>query len=528
MSAVTHVSCFLSGDHSYLPLPFWTLVCRALHRRSSRWPGMPGTLPARLTAEVREGYDTTADGAARQAVLGSAVDPVGEEGRLSEQQSPMGTSQAPQPWGASARPRAGSAAREAFSLVVTALLVALAFSAGWFGNAHVDQDHQIPASMQPYISEITQAWRLVDERYVDPGAINHQKMAYAGMSGIVDSLGDTGHSRFETPAEVKQENSSLHNAPTVGIGVLLSGGGTRPLRIDEVFPGSAADGHLMPGDVIIAVNGKDITGKTIDQVRPLIVGTQGTAVTLTIRRQGEAKPLDITLTRKPFTVPLVSSYVIPGVHLADIQLTQFAESLTDPNDNTDTQLVAALKQAKSQGATGIILDLRDNPGGYLDQAVSVASEFITVAPGHTVYVARTRTSRTPVPVESGHQLATNLPLVILVNGGTASAAEIVTAAISYNRPDVHVVGAHTFGTDTILTSVPLADGSVVLLGTAGWLTPSGANIQTTGIVPDQKVALPDGVNQITPIVANEGHLTAAQLLASPDTQLQQAIQDLTH
>jgi carboxyl-terminal processing protease len=426
---------------------------------------------------------------------------------------------------ATSAPRPTSPERGFLQLFVTALLVILAFSAGWLGNAHVDQDHQVPASMQPYLAEMASAWQLVDSSYVDSSAISHQKMAYAGMSGIVDSLGDTGHSRFETPDEVRQENNSLQNKPTVGIGVLLSGGGAQPLRIDEVFPGSAADGHLMPGDVIVAVNGKNITGLTIDQVRPLIVGDAGTSVSLTIHRPGLAQPLDVTLVRRAFSVPLVASYLIPGANLADIQLTQFAESATDPTDNTDSRLVAALRQAKSQGAKGIILDLRDNPGGFLDQAVQVASEFLP--PGDTVYLNRSRTARTPVPTESGHQAATDLPLTILVNGNTASAAEIVTAAIAYNRPQVHIVGVHTFGTDTILIPIPLADGSVVLLGTSGWLTPTGANIQSTGIVPDQVVALPDSATEVTPIVANEEHLTAAQLLSSQDAQLQQAIKDLT-
>ena len=437
---------------------------------------------------------------------------------MSEHQHPMGAAEAPQPV---------SLARGLLQLLVTVLLVVLAFTAGWLGNAHVDQDHEIPASMQPYIAEIASAWQLIDDRYVNPSAINHQQMAYAGMSGIVDSLGDTGHSRFETPKEYQQETSSLHNAATVGIGVLLSGGGSQPLRVVEVFPGAPADGHLMPGDEIVAVNGKNITGLTIEQVRPLILGAKGTPVTLTIRRPSMPKPFDVTLTREPFTVPIVSSYLIPGVNLADIQITEFDLSQTGA-DITDQQLQAALNRAKAQGASGIILDLRDNPGGYLNAAVDVASEFITPGSGHNVFLSQSHGPKTPVPVESGHQLATDLPLTILVNGNTASAAEIVTAAIAYNRPAVHVVGVHTFGTHTILTPVPLADGSVILLGTQAWFTPGGVDARNTGIVPDQIVALPDSAIEITPILANEEHLTAAQLLSGQDAQLQQAIKDLTH
>lgn len=423
--------------------------------------------------------------------------------------------------GGGQRPPAGSGVSQ---IIITAVLVALAFASGWFGNTVVNQNNQIPSD-DKYAQAIFQAYRAIDANYVDPAAISRQKMAYAAIRAMVDSLGDTGHSRFETPEEVQQENNSLQNKPTVGIGVLLSGGGAKPLRVDEVFPGSAADGHLVPGDLIVAVNGKDITGMTIDQVRPLIRGDEGTSVTLTIQRRGVAKPFTITLTRKAFTVPLVSSYIIPGANLADIQLTQFAEDPANPSASTDAELRTALKAAQDQHVNGIILDLRDNPGGYLTQAVDVASEFIPVGSGHNVYIEQTRTTRVPKPVVSGG-LATTLPLVIIVNGNTASAAEIVTAAVTYNRPSVHVVGEHTFGTDTILEPITLADGSVLLLGTRGWLTPAGANVRSTGIVPDQNVVLPDSATEITPLVAQEEHLTANQVLTA-DPQLSQAVKDLS-
>jgi carboxyl-terminal processing protease len=419
-----------------------------------------------------------------------------------------------------------NAAGQGVSLtVVRAVLIVLAFAAGWFGNVYHNLqvfDQQIPPSMRPYAAEIFQTWRVVDGRYYDPSAINHAKMADAFISGIVNSLGDTGHSRFETKAEYQQEQNQLQNKPTVGIGVLLSGGGAQPLRIDEVFPGAPADRLLKSGDVILAVDGKSVAGLTIDQVHPLIAGSgvAGTRVTLTIQRSGLAQPLDVTLTRAQFTVPLISTYVIPGANLADIQLSGFG-------DGTDDALRTALKQAEAQRVNGIILDLRGNPGGFLEQGVQVASEFIATGSGHNVYIDHTRSSQQPVSVESGHQLATSLPLVILVDGNTASAAEIVTAAIAYNRPTVHVVGQRTFGTDTILTPFVLQDGDVVLLGTQQWLTPAGGNLRN-GLQPDQPVALPAGAAEISPAQASAQQLTAAQLLAGQDTQLQRAIKDLTH
>jgi carboxyl-terminal processing protease len=414
--------------------------------------------------------------------------------------------------------------RNVSQVLVTALLVALAFGAGWFGNVFASRNFTAPGT-DPQLQSIIQAYNAISNQYVDPSAISHQKMAYAAIGAMVDSLGDTGHSRFETPQEIQAENRSLQNQPTVGIGVQLSGGGSAPLRVDEVFPNSAADGTLKPGDLILAVNGTDVSGMTFDQVRPLIVGDTGTWVSLTIQRPGLALPLDVSLLRQPYTVPLVASYLIPGSNLVDIQLTQFGEDSNNPQDSTDAELRKAIKDAQSKGAKGIVLDLRDNPGGYLDQAVLVASEFIPAGHGKNVFIQRTRTSQTPQPVQAGG-LATTSPLTVLVNGNTASAAEIVTAAIMYNRPAVHVVGVHTFGTDTILTPVPLANGGEVLLGTQGWLTPGGQNVRATGVVPDQVVALPDGVAEVTPLVMSESQLTLTQIQAGKDAQLKQAITNL--
>jgi carboxyl-terminal processing protease len=434
-------------------------------------------------------------------------------------------------------PQQVSTAQGIAQVLMTAVLVALAFCAGWFGNVYTSHNSTVSSS-DPNEQAIFQAYQAITQGYVEPSAINRQQMANDAINAMVTDLGDTGHSRFQTPQEIQQENSQLQGKPTVGIGVVLSGGGSQPLRIDEVVPGSSADkAHLLPGDEIVAVNGKTISGMTIDQVRPLIVGAQGTQVTLGIVRPPATTPFSVTLTREPFSLPFVSTYVIPGVNLADIQLTQFGADGTTASDSTDGELRAALQSAAVTNASGIILDLRDNGGGYLDQAVDVASEFVPAQTGgkaNTVYIDETRTARTPE-----HVLATGLatakpqlglatkPLVVLINGNTASAAEIVTAAIQYNRPSVHLVGEHTFGTHTILTPIPLANGGQILLGTQAWLTPAGQNARNVGIAPDQVVALPNAVPEVTPIVAKEQNLSGQQILTSSDVQLKQAISDLT-
>ena len=320
---------------------------------------------------------------------------------------------------------------------------------------------------------------------------------------------------------VQQEQSSLNNEPTVGIGVYLTGGGSTPLRIESIIPGSPADKskQLKPGDTITAVNGTSIQGKTLDQVRPMIAGKDGTTVTLSISRQNgdQTQTLDVTLTRGSFTAPVVTSYLIPGLNIADIQIAQFA-------DSTDTELRKALQDANDKKVAGIILDLRGNPGGYLDQAIKVASEFIPAGPNKNVLIEKTRTSSTTDAVQPGG-LATKTPLTILVDGDTASAAEIVTGAIAVNRSEVHIVGQTTFGTGTVLNTFHLADGSALILGTEEFLLPNGKAIYHHGCLPDQAISLPQGATPITALAAQEQNITADQIQQSQDTQLQRAIQN---
>ncbi len=409
-----------------------------------------------------------------------------------------------------------SAANSALSqMVMTSLLVLIAFGAGWFGNAYVNQSRYISSSNELLIH---QAWVDINNNFVVTSRIDQKQMAYAAINAMVNTLGDTGHSRFETPEEFAQENQQLQDQGIVGIGVSLSGGGVKPIRIDEVFPGSAADkGGLKPGDLIISVNGKSLKGDTIDQARPLITGKAGTQVTLGITRPTvtPAKTFDVTLTRATFTVPTVSTFMIPGTSIVDIQLTQFSA-------NADTEMRKALQQAKLDHATGIILDLRGNPGGYLDTAQSVASEFIPSGPGKNVLIEKTRTTQSVVPVLPGG-LATTTPLVILVDENTASAAEITTGAIHVNRPDVHVVGQKTFGTGTVLQTYMLADGSALVLGTQEFFLPNGESIYGKGFMPDTPVALPANVAALSPLVANETSVGQQQVIASGDSQLLTAI-----
>ena len=403
-------------------------------------------------------------------------------------------------------------------IIITSVLVVVAFAAGWFGNGYANRTNYVSSGNERLV---TQAWDDITHHYVVTGSIDQQKMAYAAISAMVGTLGDTGHSRFETPEELKQEQKDLQNAPTVGIGVYLAGGGTDPLRISAIIPNSpASKGNLKPGDEIVGVDGKDVRGQTIEQIRPLILGTAGTPVTLTVVRPSvdPKATFDVKLIRAAFTALTVESYQIPGSTIDYIQLTQFSQ-------DADTQLRTALKDAKAHNATGIVLDLRGNPGGYLDQAVAVASEFIPSGQGKNVLIEKSRTGQQTEAVAPGG-LATETPLVVLVDHDTASAAEIVAGAVSVDRPSVHTVGQTTFGTGTVLQEFMLADGSALWLGTQEWLLPNGHTIYHTGFVPDQPVKLDATASPLSPLVAQERNLNLQQIQQSNDTQLIQALKDL--
>jgi carboxyl-terminal processing protease len=404
-------------------------------------------------------------------------------------------------------------------IVVTSLLVVLAFGAGWFGNAFVNQANYIPANdVNQHI--INQAYTEINKNYVFASAIDKQKMAYAAINAMVDTLNDSGHSRFETPEEYKNEAGQLNNDKIIGIGVYLGGGGDKPLTITAIMPDSpAAKAGLKAGDQVTAVNGTALKGLTIEQIRPLIKGDgkEGSSVTLTILRPSETPPTprDVTLVRAQITPPTAVGYTISDLNIAHIQLLDFSA-------NADDELKKAIRDAQQKHVKGIILDLRGNGGGYLDQAVNVTSEFVPAGTGKNVMILKTRTTSETLKVKSGG-LATTTPLVILVDNNTASAAEITAGAIAIDRPDAQTVGVTTYGTGTVLEPKTLADGSTLILGTGEWRLPNDTSIYHVGYQPQNVVALPKDVVAFTPLSANGDLTTSTDIKAANDTQLLKAI-----
>ncbi|HKD75797.1 MAG TPA: S41 family peptidase, partial [Ktedonobacterales bacterium] len=401
------------------------------------------------------------------------------------------------------------------------LLVALAFTAGWLGSSLLNG---VPSSARPYSADIWQAWNDIDQNYPDVSAINHQKMAYAMLSAMVDSLGDTGHSRFLTPAEVNQLNQQLNNNSFVGIGVYIqqvpiaSGNGNDTV-IEATLPNSPAQkAGLLPGDVFLTINGQDATNKTPDQIQQLIAGKKGTSVTITVQRAGKTQPVPFTITRGDITAPIVNPYMFSD-HIGYVQITGF-------DTGTTKELTSDLKTLQGEGMKAVILDLRDNGGGLVDEAQGVAGDFLPN--GSTVLYEKDRSGTlTPVKVDDKSSPAPGLhlsiPMVVLVNGGTASASEIVTGALQDDR-HVQAIGERTFGTDTVLGTFQLSDGSELLLATQQYLTPAKRQYKPgLGLTPDQTVTLPANAFPESALALQEANLSETNVLAgkglTDDTQL---------
>ncbi len=364
---------------------------------------------------------------------------------------------------------------------VGAILVIVAVFAAGIGVGQTDHaaagasaggSAAVPASLPPQFATYMEAWQILHDSYVDPSALDPQKLTYGSIDGLVQAVGDTGHTRFLTPDEVKDQHTSLSGS-IVGIGALMNTDQGQPI-IQSVIPGGPAEkAGLRSGDRVLTVDGKSVDGLEIDEVVKLIRGDAGTTVRLSILHDGDSAPVDYSIVRQQVTVPAVSWSLIPGTTLADLRLEEFsAGSAKEVED--------AIVAAKKAGATGIVLDLRGNPGGYVGEAVDIASQFLKDG---IVYQQRDKSGKVDKQAVKPGGEATDMPIEVLVDLGTASSAEIVAGAIQ-DAGRGQLIGAKTFGTGTVLNEFTLKDGSALLVGTVEWLTRDGRQIWKQGIQPD--------------------------------------------
>lgn len=398
-------------------------------------------------------------------------------------------------------------------------LLMVTFTGGVFAAQMGYLPRLVPASVAADaptddMSVFWEAWRLIRDNYVDRSVLERpNELEYAAIRGVTEALGDEGHTRFLTPNEANGEQEHL-NGKFFGIGAYLGVDDQKRPFIITPFAGSPAEqAGIRAGDVILQVDGTDVTGMVLDEVVSRIKGEKGTEVTLTILHENATESVDIIIVRDEIKIPAVSWTVVPGTKIGFIRLNQFSSVAND-------QLVSALESVRAEGVTALIVDVRSNGGGLLDQAVAVSSQFLDTGDVLQERDARDNIKRFPVKKDG---VALDIPLVVLMDKGTASAAEIFAGAIQDHRRGT-LIGETTFGAGTVLTPYTLSDGSMLLLGTSEWLTPDGRHIWRNGVSPDVAVSLAEGEPLLTPREVKE--MTADEFQQAGDSQLNAAIEAL--
>jgi carboxyl-terminal processing protease len=439
-----------------------------------------------------------------------------------DHEPPGVTSLTPGPSQAPTSPAAGRGVRAALIGAIVGLALVVTFSAG-IGVGRLVVPAGAPAGTIPNPASspgasaptdfglIKEAWDTLHQQYVAKDELNDKELIYGAIDGMTQAVGDTGHTDFMTPEERKERDDALSGS-YVGIGVRIDEGDEGMPRVVSVFKGSPAEAAgLKPDDLIVAVDGRKTAGQSIDEVAGWVRGEAGTSVELTIRNASDGIERTVPIVRADVPIEPVSWTMVPGSKTALIRLEQFSSGAAD-------DVVQALTEARSAGADRIVLDLRGNPGGYVNEAVGIVSQFLTSG---IVYIERNAANeRTEHPVTPGG-VATDMPLVVLVDGDTASSSEIVSGALQ-DAGRAEIVGETTFGTGTVLGEFALSDGSALRIGTVEWLTPDGRRIWHEGIAPDVPVALPDGVVPLTPDDVRK--LAPSAVASMTDAQLSKALE----
>lgn len=361
-------------------------------------------------------------------------------------------------------------------MFASGLLVGWAFPAG-SGLGIGGLLNPSPTNLKTLFEPFWQTWQVVHNDYVEQ-PVNDTTLMQGAIRGMLDSLGDP-HTAYMNPEQFKYQQQALQGT-LEGIGAYIDTTGAY-VKIVSLMPGMPAEkAGVKAGDLIIGINGEDMTGVPGDVVHSKVIGPAGTQVTLSLRREGVAEPIVLTITRAKITTPTVESKQLDG-NLAYVRINIFG-------DNTATELRTQLITVLKNNPRGLILDLRGNGGGYLDTAVQVVSEFIKK--GVVVYEESGNGTRKPYSALSGG-VATDIPLVVLVDEGTASASEITAGAIQDDGRG-KLVGTTTYGKGSVQSWMPLVnDQGAIAVTIARWLTPNGRQINKVGIQPDYIVKFTD-------------------------------------
>jgi carboxyl-terminal processing protease len=316
---------------------------------------------------------------------------------------------------------------------------------------------------------------LVRSDYVQP--VSAEKLIENALNGMLTGLDP--HSAYMNPAEYRElQTETTGKFGGIGLEVTDKDG---LLQVVSPIDGSpAALAGIKPGDIVTAVDGKSLTGLTLDEAIARLRGRPDTKVSLVIKRLTMDEPIKIVLTRRIIQLESVKSRLMGDTGV--IRIAEFMEQ-------TDRDVHTAMRSLRTQSGgrlRGLVIDLRNDPGGLLDQAVAVSRDFLSYG-GIVSIKGRHAEDNDSWSAQPGTDISAGLPIVVLINNGTASAAEIVAGALQDNRRAV-VLGEQSFGKGSVQTIIPLRDRSAVRLTTALYYTPSGRSIQGLGITPDVEVS----------------------------------------
>jgi len=309
------------------------------------------------------------------------------------------------------------------------------------------------------------------------GSLNSTKLINGAKAGLVAATGDP-YTEYFDPAAAKDFNNELAGSIT-GIGAELGTDAQNDIVIVSPLSGYPAEkAGLKPKDIIAAVDNQSTQGMSVDAVVRKIRGKEGTKVTLTVVR-GSQKPFDLTITRQKITVPSVK-YQEDG-NIGYLKISQFS------NDTVSLAQKAA-QEFKAKHVKGVVLDLRSDPGGYLNAAVGVSSLWLDK--GKTVVQERRGGQVVSTETATGGNILAGLPTIVLIDGGSASASEITAGAL-HDNDIAQLVGVKSFGKGSVQQVENLPDGSELKVTIARWYTPDGKNIDKQGINPDVSVSISD-------------------------------------
>ncbi|WP_066313363.1 S41 family peptidase [Bacillus sp. FJAT-29814] len=323
--------------------------------------------------------------------------------------------------------------------------------------------------------------------------VNEQKLINGAINGMVESLDDP-YSDYMSKDEAKSFHSSISSS-FEGIGAEIQQKDGHIVIVSPIKGSPAEKAGLKPNDIIVSVDGKSLQGMTSTEAVTLIRGKKGTKVELTISRPGSDAQMIVPIIRDEIPIETVYGEMVDD-KIAKVQITSFST-------NTSKELTQTLNDLQSKGMKGLVLDLRQNPGGLLDQAISISSMFV---PKGKIIVKEEDRNGKIKEIASQNSGNPDLPLVVLIDKGSASASEILAAAVKESA-GVPLVGEKSFGKGTVQTASNFTDGSNIKFTIAKWLTPNGNWIHKKGIKPDVEVALPEYAS--LPIINPDKELTVS-------------------